>query len=102
MWIGFKWSASRHQYTRKTLPFQGDNEHIIKYIRSIAPQEKADCYIFGHRHIDVEHALGNGQKYINTGAWYHKSPYAVMEEDGEVRLKEFDSNDGKSTTASER
>lgn len=89
MWIGFKWSASRHQYTRKTLPFQGDNEHIIKYIRSIESQEKADVYIFGHRHIEVEHDLGGGCKYINTGAWYHKSPYAVMDEDGEVRLKEF-------------
>ena len=90
MWIGFTWSASRHQYTRETFPFQSEGEHIIKYIRSIESKENADFYIFGHRHIDVEYDLGNGHKYINTGAWYHKSPYAVMEEDGEVRLKEFE------------
>lgn len=93
MWIGFKWSASRHQYTRKTFPFQSEGEHIIKYIRSIEAKEKADYYIFGHRHIDVEYDLGDHRKYINTGAWYHKSPYAVMDEDGEIRLKYFEGDD---------
>lgn len=90
MWIGFKWSESRHQYTRKTFPFQKEGEHIIRYIRSVDPKENADVYIFGHRHIEVEYDLGDGKKYINTGAWYHKSPYAVMDENGEVKLMAFE------------
>ena len=89
MWIGFKWSASRHQFTRKTYPFLGEREHIVKYIRSIDADEKADIYIFGHRHLDYDYYLGDGKRYINTGVWYHKSPYAVME-DGKIRLEYFE------------
>ncbi len=89
MWIGHKWSAARHQYTREIFPFQNEGEYIIKYIRSVMDKEKADCYIFGHRHIDSVYDLGGGIQYINTGVWFRKSPYAVLE-DGKVSLRYFE------------
>lgn len=91
MWIGFRWSAARHQYTRDIFPFQGEGEYIIKHIRAVMASDKVDCCIFGHRHIDSEYDLGGGVKYINTGVWFRKSPYAVLE-DGEARLRYFEEN----------
>ena len=69
-------------------PFQGENEHIIKYIRSIMAQTKADCYVFGHRHIETDMFLEDNVKYINTGVWFRQSPYAELS-DGEINLKYF-------------
>lgn len=88
MQIGYSWSKRRHQYERKTFPFQGENEHIIKYIRSIMAQTKADCYVFGHRHIETDMFLEDNVKYINTGVWFRLSPYAELS-DGEIKLKYF-------------
>ena len=89
MWIGFYWSRHRHQYDRKTFPFQGENEHIIKYIRKIMSKENADFYIFGHRHIETEIFLNENVKYLNTGVWYRNSPYAVLK-NNEITLQHFE------------
>jgi len=89
MWIGHRWSKARHQYTREIFPFQNEGEYIIRYIRSIMDKEQADCYIFGHRHIDSVYQITDTIKYINTGVWFRKSPYAVLE-NGEVSLRYFE------------
>ncbi len=51
-------------------------------------QTKADCYVFGHRHIETDMFLEDNVKYINTGVWFRQSPYAELS-DGEIKLKYF-------------
>ena len=89
MWIGYTWSRHRHQYDRETFPFQGENEHIIKYIRKIMPETDADFYVFGHRHLNCDMYLSDNVKYVNTGVWFRESPYAVLE-NGKMELKFFE------------
>ena len=91
MWIGFTWSKHRDGYSRETFPFSDEDEHIIKYIRKIMPEVKADYYLFGHRHIEKKYDLGDNKTYINTGVWYKIAPYAEMS-NGKIELKYFSEN----------
>ncbi|MCR4561026.1 MAG: UDP-2,3-diacylglucosamine diphosphatase [Bacteroidales bacterium] len=89
MQIGYSWSKRRHQYDRDIFPFNGEKEHIIKYIRSIMKETNADCYIFGHRHLEADIFLEKEVKYINTGCWFKSSPYAVLSNQN-IKLEHFE------------
>ncbi len=89
MQIGYSWSKRRHQYDRDIFPFNGEKEHIIKYIRSIMKETNADCYIFGHRHLETDIFLEKEVKYINTGCWFKSSPYAVLSNQN-IKLEHFE------------
>ncbi|MFO0001756.1 MAG: UDP-2,3-diacylglucosamine diphosphatase, partial [bacterium] len=54
-----------------------------------------DFFIFGHRHLPIDHTLKNGtSRYINLGEWMHYNSYAVF--DGtQLRLEFFENPDGK-------
>jgi UDP-2,3-diacylglucosamine hydrolase len=69
-----------------------DREWLIQYIKSdILPHQHFDYFIFGHRHLPIEHKI-NTSTYINLGDWISYFSYVVF--DGtKVELKYF--NDHK-------
>lgn len=64
--------------------FKGENkEFLVKYIKNIPEEKRADYYIFGHRHLPLDLQIGKS-RYINLGEWVNHKSYAVF--DGEMKL----------------
>lgn len=75
--------------------FLGDNEWLIQYIKGHVEIDKIDYYLFGHRHLTIDHQLKNkSARYINLGEWITSRSYVVF--DGqEPRIEFFKNPDGK-------
>jgi len=73
------------------LSFLGvDKEWLIQYAERKLKSQYYDYFIFGHRHLPIEHTLSNDKsRYINTGDWIHHYTYARME-DGIISLEKYE------------
>ncbi len=91
--IGFArlWSRSnRNKHRKYDMKDYGEKEWMYIFCQNYLKNNRADYFIFGHRHIKKEFVLDSGAKYINTGSWIDDSPFAVW--DGkELLLKTFNS-----------
>ncbi|HET6253672.1 MAG TPA: UDP-2,3-diacylglucosamine diphosphatase [Puia sp.] len=59
-----------------------EKEWLIIYSKEVLSKDHFDYFIFGHRHLPIDYALGNsGSRYINLGDWIRYYTYAVF--DGE-------------------
>jgi UDP-2,3-diacylglucosamine hydrolase len=65
-----------------------EREWLIQYIKNdILPSQYFDYFVFGHRHLPIEHKIDNSI-YINLGDWISYFSYAVF--DGtKLELKYF-------------
>lgn len=83
------WSRdSRLAQDGEPLVFHGDKEWLIIHSREVQRQQPHDYYVYGHRHIAGQHALGDQATYVNLGEWVFGSSYAVY--DGqELVLKNY-------------
>ncbi|WP_207495187.1 UDP-2,3-diacylglucosamine diphosphatase [Aridibaculum aurantiacum] len=59
-----------------------DKEWLIIFSREMLAKEHIDYFIFGHRHLPLNHPLTDTSRYINLGDWIRYFTYA-----------EFDGND---------
>ncbi len=60
--------------------FLGDeNEWLIVYSKEVLQQEAIDYFIFGHRHLAIDHPLNNKSRYVNLGEWINLQSYAVFD-----------------------
>lgn len=84
-----------HYFSRRSRIANGDNdevfkgdekEYLVQYILKTQKNERADIYIFGHRHLPLNMKIENSH-YINLGEWVHHKTYAIF--DGEVQLLIF-------------
>ena len=66
-----------------------DREWLIQYANQVIHSEEVDYFVFGHRHIPIDHLLNNGKsRYLNLGDWITHYTYAVF--DGEdLKLDSF-------------
>jgi UDP-2,3-diacylglucosamine hydrolase len=90
MGFGFAWSNYRKQKNaHKIETFLGENEWIWGYCKEMEEKQHHDYYIFGHRHLPLNLAVGDHSRYINLGEWMNYNTYAVF--NGEtVELLTFD------------
>lgn len=59
--------------------FKGEeNEWLISYIKDVLKEKPIDYFIFGHRHLPIDRAVGTAH-YINLGDWIKYSTYAVFD-----------------------
>jgi UDP-2,3-diacylglucosamine hydrolase len=67
-----------------------EKEWLIQYANEVLEKEYFDYFIFGHRHLPIDHTLKNGKsRYINLGEWLYQYTYAVF--DGEdLYLRNFE------------
>ena len=49
------------------------------FAESILRNEKFDYFIFGHRHVLVDHPIGENSRYINLGDWINHFSYGVFD-----------------------
>ncbi|MEL6926266.1 MAG: UDP-2,3-diacylglucosamine diphosphatase, partial [Bacteroidota bacterium] len=89
------WSRSSRASHPAEDKFLGtDDEWLLVYANEQLDKEPADFYVFGHRHLPIDHTLKNGtSRYINLGEWMHYNSYAVF--DGqEMKLCFFENESG--------
>lgn len=72
-----------------------DKEWLVAYSERKMKTISADYFVFGHRHLTIDHTLSNGiSRYINTGEWMKESSYAVF--DGkEMKILFFENENGR-------
>lgn len=66
-----------------------DKEWLILYAERKLESAHYDYFLFGHRHILVEHALNDRSTYINLGDWIEHNTYGEFS-DGTFRLCKFE------------
>ncbi len=89
--IAHYWSKkSREKEMLGNHDFLGENkEWLIIYANEILKKRHVDYFIFGHRHLPIEHKLSEKSTYINLGDWIKHYTYGVF--DGEkLTLENFD------------
>jgi UDP-2,3-diacylglucosamine hydrolase len=89
--IADRWSrSSRISNNKKEDNFIApEREYIWVYCNEVEIKQHHDFYIFGHRHLPLDLAVGENSRYINIGEWVNYNTYAVY--DGEtVHLKTFE------------
>ena len=64
-----------------------DKEWLIVYCKEVLKTDPIDYFIFGHRHLPIDHRIEKS-RYINLGDWIKHNSYAVF--DGQdLELKYF-------------
>ncbi|HEV3413252.1 MAG TPA: UDP-2,3-diacylglucosamine diphosphatase [Puia sp.] len=59
-----------------------EKEWLIVYSKEVLQKDHFDYFIFGHRHLPIDYALGkSGSRYINLGDWIRYNTYAVFDGD---------------------
>jgi len=56
-----------------------ENEWLAIYCKEVLQQEHFDYFIFGHRHLPLDLAVGPNSRYINLGDWLNYFTYAVFD-----------------------
>ncbi len=76
---------------QEIVAFKGpDNERLIQYSEELLEKQYFDFFIFGHRHLPIDHILSNNQsRYVNTGDWIHHFSYAKLE-NNELKLLNYE------------
>ncbi|MEO6883863.1 MAG: UDP-2,3-diacylglucosamine diphosphatase [Bacteroidia bacterium] len=84
------WSKkSRIANGEKDEKFHGEkNEWLIIYCKELLEKKFFDYFIFGHRHLPMDIAVGEKSKYINLGEWVNYNSYAVFD-GNKLELKYF-------------
>ncbi|MDX1942162.1 MAG: UDP-2,3-diacylglucosamine diphosphatase [Saprospiraceae bacterium] len=96
IWLANYFSGKSRALYPEAPGFLGeDKEWLVAYANYKLDITPADYYIFGHRHLPIDHILKNKtSRYINLGEWLHHNSYAVF--DGkDVKIKFFENEGGK-------
>lgn len=74
------WSKKSRGKEKEPQVFLGvENEWLIAYCEDIIKEVDAKYFVFGHRHLPIEHTLSNGSIYMNLGDWINHKTYAVFD-----------------------
>jgi UDP-2,3-diacylglucosamine hydrolase len=89
------WSRRSRYANPDVARFEKDTEWLVNYAQEVLVHSHFDYFIFGHRHLPVDHKLiDTGSRYINLGEWLYSRSYAEMEA-GEIQIKFFENDNGK-------
>ncbi len=95
LWLmRFSSGSSRQAHPPKPQFLGEQKERLVQFCNEQLIQGDFDYFIFGHRHLPIDHTLKNGNsRYINLGEWINYNSYAVF--DGEqLAIKFFENEDG--------
>ncbi|MBE9510993.1 MAG: UDP-2,3-diacylglucosamine diphosphatase [Bacteroidetes bacterium] len=79
VWFAHKWSRSS-RFSKVNDPFKGENkESLIIYAKEMLKTQYFDYFIFGHRHIPLNHPLTDKSRFIHPGDWIDNFSYGVFD-----------------------
>lgn len=80
---------SHRNQTKEPDHFLGeDQEWLVQFCLEKIKEEHFDFFVFGHRHLVIDHPIGKHSRYINLGDWFTQCNYTVF--DGEkLEMKVF-------------
>lgn len=80
-WLARYWSGRSRAANPGEKRFLGEaGEWLLQYANEQLEVQPADYFIFGHRHLPIDHTLRDGRtRYINLGDWLDYSSYAVFD-----------------------
>lgn len=56
-----------------------DKEWLIIFAKEMLTEKHYDYFIFGHRHLPLDHQLSENSRYINLGDWINYNSYAIFD-----------------------
>lgn len=68
--------------------YKGDDEWLLQYCKELETSDPHDLYVFGHRHLPIEVAVGENSQYINLGEWVHHCTYLSIDQNS-FELSQF-------------
>lgn len=78
--LATRWShQSRLQNGAADEKYFGEDEWLLVYCRQMEQRQHHDYYVFGHRHLPLDVAVGPGSQYINLGEWVNYCSYGVYD-----------------------
>ncbi len=78
-------SSRKYQNDPESIDVTAEAQCI--YAETLIKDKPRDYFIYGHRHITMDHVLSDGRsRLINLGDWLHQETYAVMDKDGALLL----------------
>jgi UDP-2,3-diacylglucosamine hydrolase len=88
------WSNKSREANKHENKFLGaDREWLIAYCNRKLKTHPVDYFVFGHRHLPIDHMLEDGKtRYVNLGDWLNFYSYGVFDGE-ELRLEYFDVNE---------
>ena len=87
VWLMKYFSQRSRKSSRDEIYHGADKEWLIQYGERKLKEEDIDVFVFGHRHLPIQHRLSDGKSiYINLGDWIKYYSYAVLDEEG-ITLK---------------
>ena len=66
-----------------------DEEWLIQFCKEELKKKHTDYFIFGHRHLPIQHKLEQNSHYINLGEWINYNTYLEVS-DTSVELKTWE------------
>ena len=87
--LAHRWSLNSRLAKSYYKEYRGaENEALFKYALTLLSERHIDYFVFGHRHIKIDEAIGSGSQLFILGNWFNKPAY--LEVSGkEVQLKDF-------------
>lgn len=87
--IGHRWSLNSRLAKSYSFDFKGaENEPLFSYSRDILKTEEVDFFIFGHRHIALDHEIGARSRIFILGNWFNDPVYLSWDGNNLI-LKKF-------------
>lgn len=88
--LASRWSRrSRIQNDLAEAKYFGEDEWLLVYCRALEARQHHDYYIFGHRHLPLDVAVGPHSRYLNLGEWVNYCSYAAYDGD-DLALRYFE------------
>lgn len=80
---------SRAATGEKDATFYGEEkEMLIQFCKDKLKTDHYDVFLFGHRHLPIEHKLAENSTYYNIGDWINYYSYGVLD-GADFKLMEF-------------
>jgi len=74
------WSLHSRLAKNYSNEFTGpENEALFKYANMVLDKEPIDHFIFGHRHIVLDHNIGEKSRIFILGNWFSEPAYVKLE-----------------------
>lgn len=91
IWLADKSSKSSRAKTGNDdeIFLGADEEWLIQFCKEELKKKHTDYFIFGHRHLPIQHKLEQNSHYINLGEWINYNTYLEVS-DTSVELKTWE------------